>query len=49
MENASEGYLAANQRFAQATCDIEAVQAGRDAAIPGRTEDTIPTFGALTP
>jgi hypothetical protein len=44
LENASEGYLAANRRFAQASCDIEAVQVGRDAAMRGRTEDTVPAF-----
>jgi len=49
LENASEGYLAANQRFAQASRNIEDVQAGRDAALRGRTEDTIPAFRALTP
>jgi hypothetical protein len=49
LENASEGYLAANQRFAQASRDIEAVQAGRGAAMRGWTEDTIPAFRALTP
>ena len=40
LENAFEEYLAANRRFAQASLDIEAVQAGRDAAMRGRTEDT---------
>ena len=49
MENASQGYLAANQRFAQATRNIEPVQAGRDAAMRRRTENTIPAYGALTP
>jgi hypothetical protein len=33
LENASEGYLAANQRFAQASRNIEAIQTGRDAAM----------------
>ena len=42
MENASQGYLAANQRFAQATRNIESVQAGCDAAMRRRTENTIP-------
>lgn len=45
LEDASEGYLAANRRFAQASRNIEAVQAGRD----GWSENTIPAFGALTP
>jgi len=47
LENASEGYLAANLRFAQATRNIEAVQTGRNAAMRGRAEDTIPAFQAL--
>lgn len=46
MENASEGYLAANRAFAQASRDIDAVQTGREAATRGRTEDTIPRFQA---
>jgi hypothetical protein len=49
LEHASQGYLAANQRFAQASRNSEAVQAGRDSAMRGRTEDTIPAFRALTP
>ena len=49
MEGASEGHLAANRSFAQASRDIEAVQAGRQAAMRGRTEDTIPAFQNLTP
>lgn len=49
IENASERYLAANRRFAQASRNIEAVQVGRDAAMRGRTKDTIPAFRALTP
>jgi len=49
MENASEEYLATNQRFAQATRDIESIQTGRDAAMRGRTEDTIPAFQSLQP
>ena len=48
MENASAGHLAANRNFAQASRDIEAVQTGRDAAMRGRTEDTIPAFQGLT-
>ncbi len=47
MENASAGHLAANRAFSQASRDIEAVQAGRDAAMRGRTEDTIPAFQSL--
>ncbi|WP_271673205.1 hypothetical protein [Bradyrhizobium sp. CCBAU 51627] len=49
MENASNGYRAANANFANASRDIEAVQTGRDAAMRGRTEDTIPAFNALRP
>jgi hypothetical protein len=41
--------LAANLRFAQATRNIEAVQTGRNAAMRGRAEDTIPAFQALQP
>lgn len=48
MEGASAGYRQANQNFTQATRDIGAVQQGRDAAMRGRTEDTIPVFQALT-
>jgi hypothetical protein len=48
LENAFEGYLAANQRFAQTTHNIEAVQAGRDAAVRGRTE-TVPAYRRLQP
>ena len=49
MENASEGHLAANRNFSQATRDIEAVQAGRQAATRGRSEDVIPAYQALRP
>jgi hypothetical protein len=49
MENASPGYRAANANFAQASRDIDAVQAGRNAAMRGRTEDTIPAFQGLQP
>lgn len=49
MEAASPGYRAANARFAQSSRNIEAVQTGRQAATRGRTEDTLPTYGALTP
>ena len=48
LENASERYLAANRRFAQASRDIEAVQAGGDAAMRGRIEDTVPAFRQLS-
>lgn len=49
MENASAGHLAANRAFSQASRDIEAVQAGRQAATRGRSEDVIPAYQALTP
>jgi hypothetical protein len=49
METASAGHLAANRGFAQASRDIEAVQSGRDAAMRGRTEDTIPAYQGLRP
>ena len=49
MEDASAGHLAANRNFAQASRNIEAVDAGRAAATRGRTEDTIPAFQALAP
>jgi hypothetical protein len=49
MENTFEGYLAANRNFAQATHNIEAIQASSDAAMRGRTEDTVPAFQRLTP
>lgn len=47
MENASGGFRQANRDFAQATRNIESVQTGRDAAMRGRPEDTIPAFQAL--
>lgn len=49
MEDASPGFLQANQNFAQASRNIEAVGQGRTAAMRGRTEDTIPAFQALPP
>jgi hypothetical protein len=49
LEHASQEYLAPNQRSAQASRNSEAVQASRDSAMRGRTEDTIPAFRALTP
>lgn len=49
MESASPGHRAANANFAQASRNIEAVQTGRDAAMRGRTEDTIPAYQSLTP
>lgn len=49
MEAASPGYQQANRNFAQASRDIEAIDAGRSAAMRGRPEDTIPAFQNLTP
>lgn len=49
LENASEGFRAANANFAQRTRNIEAVDQGTAAAMRGRTEDTIPAFQALRP
>lgn len=49
MEAASPGHRAANANFAQASRDIDAVAQGRNAAMRGRTEDTIPAYQALTP
>jgi len=49
METASPGFRQANQTFAAASRDIDAVAAGRDAFQRGRTADTIPAFNALRP
>jgi hypothetical protein len=49
MESASEGFLQANRNVAQASRDIEAVQAGRQAAARGRSEDIIPAYQGLRP
>lgn len=49
MENASNGYRAANANYAQASRNIEAIDQGRAAAMRGRPEDTIPAFQRLTP
>jgi hypothetical protein len=48
MENASNGYRAANANFAQASRNIDAIDQGRAAALRGRPEDTIPAFQGLT-
>jgi len=48
MENASNGYRAANANYAQASRNIQAIEDGRAAALRGRSEDTIPAFGRLT-
>lgn len=49
MENASSGFRAANAAYAQSSRDIAAVQAGRQAATRGRTENTIPAFQSQSP
>jgi hypothetical protein len=49
LETSSNGFRQANRNFARASQDIEAVQSGRDAAMRGRPEDTIPAFQALRP
>ena len=49
LENASEEFLQANRNYTEASRDIEAVQAGRQAATRGRSEDTIPAHQALRP
>ena len=49
LENTSEGFLQANRNSAQASCDIEAVQAGRQAAARGRSADVIPAYQTLRP
>jgi hypothetical protein len=49
LEDASPGFRAANANFSQASRDIDAIGAGRDAFSRGRTETTIPAFNALRP
>jgi hypothetical protein len=49
MENSSPGFRAANAAYAQGSRDIAAVQAGRQAATRGRTENTIPAFRSQSP
>lgn len=47
MEQASPGFRQAQANFRQASQNIEAIDAGRTAALRGRTEDTIPAYQAL--
>jgi hypothetical protein len=47
MENASQGFRQANRDFAQGSRDIDSVAAGRQAAMRGRSEDTIPAFRGM--
>jgi hypothetical protein len=49
MENASEGYLEPNRNFAQATRDIEAIEADRCPPMGGRSQASAPTVQRLTP
>lgn len=49
MEAASPGFQKANRNFSQASKDIEAIGTGRNAAMRGRPEDTIPAFQGLRP
>ncbi len=49
LEDSSEGFRQANSNFRRASTDIEAIDQGRQAAMRGRTEDTIPAFQALSP
>lgn len=48
LEDASPAYRQANDRFAQASRNIEAVDQGSAAAMRGRVEDTIPAFRGMT-
>ncbi len=47
MENASNGFKAANQQYRAGSKAIEAVDLGRNAAMRGRAEDTVPAFRAM--
>ncbi len=49
LEDASTGFRQANQDFAQSSRNIDAIDVGRDAAMRGRTEDTIPAYQGLNP
>jgi hypothetical protein len=44
LESASEGFLQTNRNYAQASLDIEAIQAGRQAATLGRSADVTPAY-----
>lgn len=46
LANASDPYAAARNRFREQSRQIEAVDAGRDAAGPALAEDVVPGFGA---
>lgn len=49
LEQSSAPYAAARDAFRQGSREIEAVGTGRTAAMRGRPEDTIDTFGGMTP
>ncbi|MFG1389088.1 hypothetical protein [Xanthobacter versatilis] len=49
LEAASPGYADARNAFRQGSQEINAVDAGRAAAMRGRPEDTIPAFQAMAP
>lgn len=49
MERASPGFMAANRAHARASQAINAVDEGRQAAMRGRTENTVPAFRAMSP
>lgn len=48
LEAASGPYSAARDAFRTASKEIDAVDTGKNAAMRGRTEDTIPAFNAMT-
>jgi hypothetical protein len=49
LAEASQSYANARNTFRQQSQAIEAVDAGRNASMRGRTEDTIPAFRAMPP
>jgi hypothetical protein len=49
LEQASDGYRLANDTYRQQSRVIDAVQQGKDAARPGRTQDALDAFNNLAP
>ncbi len=49
LERASQGYRQANRDFQTRSQAIDAIDTGRDAALRGRVEDTVPAFNAMRP
>lgn len=49
LEAASPAYANARNLYRQQSKAIEAIETGRNAAIRGRVEDTIPNFNSMTP